>query len=74
MNTPEGGKKTKQTMIDKLGGEQAYKDFMSKLGSKSKVTKENTTFYKNRNLAKIASKVRWAKEQLNAKEKKQNRI
>ena len=33
MNTPEGGKKIKETMIKKYGSYEAYKDFMRSIGS-----------------------------------------
>ena len=45
---------TKETQIKKLGGEENYRAYMREIASRGKTPRENTTFYKDRELAKSA--------------------
>lgn len=56
MNTKKGAKKARETLIKRLGGPEKYKEYMREIATRGHIKREDTTFYKNREIASLAGK------------------
>jgi len=62
MNTPEGGKKIKETMIKKYGSYEAYKDFMRSIASTGGKNSSGYAFAHGKVDPVVAGTIGWEKK------------
>ena len=71
MNTKQGARNARKSLIKRFGSEEAYRAYMRSLASKSRVKREDTTFYLDRELAREAGRLGGLKRGQNAKKTNQ---